>query len=162
MSAVSRSVAGRFLLVGDAAGQVKPLSGGGLYTGARCARIAGRAAALAAASGSDLTDVLATYDVTWRAELGQDLAFGQTLRNVLVASSETDLDRLFGILDDREVLRFVADVGDIDHMGRLLSELARRPALWGKLIGLLSLIDQRKIDALIAKSAVAPSSQRTL
>ncbi|MFC2081849.1 geranylgeranyl reductase family protein [Candidatus Bipolaricaulota bacterium] len=162
MSAVSRSVAGRFLLVGDAAGQVKPLSGGGLYTGARCARIAGRAAALAAASGSDLANVLATYDVTWRAELGRDLAFGQTLRNVLVASSETDLDRLFGVLDDREVLRFVADVGDIDHMGRLLSELARQPALWGKLIGLLSLIDQRKIDALIARPAVVPSSQRTL
>jgi len=159
MVAAPQSVAGRFLLLGDAAGQVKPLSGGGLYTGACCARIAGRTAAQAAASGSDLEDVLATYDPTWRDELGQDLAFGQTLRNVLVASSEADLDKLFDILDDRELLQFIANAGDIDHMGRLLSELARQPALWGKLIGLLSLIDRRKIDALIARPAVAPSSQ---
>jgi len=156
LCATHRSVAGRFLLVGDAAGQVKPLSGGGLYTGALCARIAGRTAAQAASS--NVEGVLATYDASWRGELGQDLAFGQTLRNVLVASSEADLDKLFGILDDREVLRFVADAGDIDHMGNLLSELSRQPSLWGKLIGLLSLIDQRKLDALMARPAVAPHS----
>jgi digeranylgeranylglycerophospholipid reductase len=159
-AAVPQSVAGNILLVGDAAGQVKPLSGGGLYTGGVCARLAGRIAAEAA--GRDAAGVLASYDAAWREELGRDLAFGQTLRSVLAASSDADLDALFGILDDRDLLEFAADVGDIDHMGHLLGDLSRRPALWSKLIGLLSLIDQRKLNALIAKPAVAPSSRPAL
>jgi digeranylgeranylglycerophospholipid reductase len=156
MSTMQESVAGRVLLVGDAAGQVKPLSGGGLYTGSLCARIAGRAAADAVRRSKA---ELATYDAEWRSELSQDLAFGQTLRSLLTASSEADLDTLFGVLDDRDVLQFIADTGDIDHMGRLLSELARQPALWRKLIGLVSLIDHRKINALITRSTARSSRQ---
>ena len=157
-----RTVSGRVLLVGDAAGQVKPLSGGGLYTGAVCARLAGHLAAEATASWGGAERVLSSYDPMWRDELGQDLAFGQTMRSVLAATSTADLDTLFAILDDDDILRFLADEGDIDHTRRLLSEISRRPALWGKLIGLLSLIDQRKIDALIARPAVAPASQPPL
>ena len=156
------TVSGRVLLVGDAAGQVKPLSGGGLYTGAVCAGLAGQLAAEAASSWEEADKILSGYDEVWRDELGQDLAFGQTMRSVLAATSTADLDALFAILDDSDILQFLADEGDIDHTRRLLSEISRRPALWGKLIGLLSLIDQRKIDALIARPAVAPASRRPL
>ena len=49
-----RTFADRTMLVGDAAGQAKPLSGGGLYTGMTAARIAAEVA-LAALKEGDLS-----------------------------------------------------------------------------------------------------------
>ena len=157
-----KTVSGRFLLVGDAAGQVKPLSGGGLFTGALCARNAARIAAEALASETPVEHVLANYEATWRAELEEELAFGVTMRSLLTASSGDDIDMLLGILDDEEVRRFIADEGDIDHTRQLLNKVTRRPALWSKLAGLVSLIDPRKLDALITKDAIGPASGRPL
>ena len=157
-----KTVSGRFLLVGDAAGQVKPLSGGGLFTGALCARNAARIAAGALVSAEPVEHVLPDYEAAWRAELEEELAFGLTMRSLLATSSGEDLDTFLGILDDQEVRRFIADEGDIDHMRQLLGKVSRRPALWGKLAGLVSLIDPRKLDTLIAKDAVGPVSGRPL
>ena len=42
-----KTVQGNVMLVGDAAGQVKPTSGGGIYMGAVCAKLAGEVAARA-------------------------------------------------------------------------------------------------------------------
>jgi digeranylgeranylglycerophospholipid reductase len=146
---VPRSVAGRVMLVGDAAGQVKPLSGGGLYTGALCARIAARFTVQTNTQASDDGTLLAGYDTAWRAELEPILSVSRALRSVLAVSSEADLDRLFEILDHPDVLHFIAEAGDIDHMGQLLNRISRRPALWRRLVGFLSLVDRRKFDALI-------------
>ncbi|HDM35932.1 MAG TPA: NAD(P)/FAD-dependent oxidoreductase, partial [Candidatus Syntrophoarchaeum butanivorans] len=46
-----RTVSDGFIAVGDAAGQVKPTTGGGIYPGAVCARIAGKVAAEASLDG---------------------------------------------------------------------------------------------------------------
>ena len=161
-SPLPKTVSGRFLLVGDAAGQVKPLSGGGLFTGALCARNAARAAAEALTSAKPIEHVLANYEAAWRAELEEEFAFGLTMRSLLAASSGDDIDALIGILDDEDVRRFIADEGDIDHTRQLLGKVSRRPALWGKLAGLVSLVDPRKLDTLIAKDAVGPVSGRPL
>jgi geranylgeranyl reductase family protein len=48
LGAPERTVTDNVMMVGDAAGQVKPTSGGGIYMGAVCAKIAGEVAARAA------------------------------------------------------------------------------------------------------------------
>ncbi len=53
--------------VGDAAGQVKPTSGGGIYPGLVAAKIAGGVAAAAALEGDGSVERLGEYDRIWRA-----------------------------------------------------------------------------------------------
>ncbi len=55
-----KTVSDGVLLVGDAAGQTKPTSGGGVYTGAFAAKIAGKVAAQAALEGDTSAKRLAS------------------------------------------------------------------------------------------------------
>ncbi|MEM1884804.1 MAG: NAD(P)/FAD-dependent oxidoreductase, partial [Candidatus Jordarchaeales archaeon] len=55
---VGRTCSGRLLVVGDAAGQVKPTTGGGVVTGGICSKIAGRVAAEAVLLEGDVNKAL--------------------------------------------------------------------------------------------------------
>ncbi len=121
--------AGRVLLVGDAAGQVKPLSGGGILFGAIAARIAGEVAAGGA-------DALPAYEARWRAKLGEEIAFGlQGRRAFLLADRE--LDRIVPALDRPAIHRLVATAGDIDRPSRLVRALLSHPSAWSMLVPLV-------------------------
>jgi digeranylgeranylglycerophospholipid reductase len=66
---IPRTVAGDALLVGDAAGQVMPVNGGGIPIALICGRIAGRAAADFVKKGTDLDE----YEREWRRQVGGPL-----------------------------------------------------------------------------------------
>ena len=78
----SRTAADGVIITGDAAGQVKPTSGGGVYMGALCAKIAGEVAAKAALSGDTSAGALMEYDRRWREAVGRELAVGMRIHNV--------------------------------------------------------------------------------
>jgi len=132
----ARTVAGRVILVGDAAGQVKPISGGGLYTGGVCARIAGEIAAAAAHRG-DPARGLASYEAAWREAIGEELRFGVAARRALRAFSDAEIDAAVERLFDPELASFLAEAADIDRPSRLVGDLLRRRALWPKLLPFL-------------------------
>ncbi len=113
------------LLVGDAAGQVKPLSGGGLYYGAICARLAGQCAARG-------PDHLGEYERRWREELGEEISFGLAVRRLVEDLSEEELVGVLSVLCGTRVASFLAQEGDIDRPGALLEEMLRRPSLWAE------------------------------
>jgi len=69
---VKRTVADGVLLCGDAAHMVNPLSGGGIVTGMKAGRLAGRTAALALAAGDTSTSFLQRYHDDWMKLLGDD------------------------------------------------------------------------------------------
>lgn len=124
---VPRSQAGRVLLVGDAAGQVKPWSGGGLYTGAICARIAAR---VAARVRSDGLASLAGYEASWRRAIGPELRFGEIVRRALGSIGDADIDALFAAADRPDTLRDLAVRADIDHPSRLIPHLLTNRRVW--------------------------------
>lgn len=123
----ARTVAGNVLLVGDAAGQVKPTSGGGLYFGALCAGIAGELSARG-------PEALADYESSWRQKIGGELSFGLKARRILARFTDQDLDQALVALADPKLLEFLAHVADIDHPSRLVSAVLGRPALWGRFL----------------------------
>ena len=128
------------LLVGDAAGHVKPLSGGGLYTGGTCAQIAGEIAARVAQSDTGAPDLLAAYPKRCLDVIGKEQAFGQALRQYLARLRDTDIDNVAAALDDPHFLQFLADHADIDHFHRLPDLLASEPSLWTTLLRLVPLL----------------------
>jgi len=69
-----RTVSKRGFLVGDAAGQTKPFTGGGILYGMRAADVA------AAVIDPDDPASVREYERAWRSELGRDQALGRAIR----------------------------------------------------------------------------------
>jgi len=138
------------LLVGDAAGQVKPLSGGGLYTGAICGRIAGYSAARAARQGQTSRQDLSSYCAACERAVGGEIRFGLAARDLLESLPNDGIDDAFDALDQSELLRFFASEGDIDRLRVLPRRLAGKRTLWKRLLPLLTLLDRHMTDHDIA------------
>jgi digeranylgeranylglycerophospholipid reductase len=92
---LARTYGERLVTVGDAAGQVKPTSGGGIYYGLLGADIA--AATLHEALEDDDLSAkrLARYQRGWRKKLGHELRTGYWARKLYERLSYRRLDRLF-------------------------------------------------------------------
>lgn len=114
------------LITGDAAGQVKPTSGGGVYMGALCARIAGEVAAKASLSGDTSRRALMQYDRLWRDAVGSELTVGMRIHKVFGRLDDEDFNELIRFLGDPEVLEIINTYGDIDHPSVLLGKLVAR------------------------------------
>lgn len=121
---IEKPFADNVMLVGDAAGQVKPTSGGGIYAslvGAKhCARVAAKGLQQDRLGESDLQ----SYHAMWRAELGQEFERMRFLRRIFLGLSDNDVDRLLRILRAPALQRMIAGHGDIDFPSRLFVKLA--------------------------------------
>jgi digeranylgeranylglycerophospholipid reductase len=106
-----RSYAERVLVIGEAAGQVKATTGGGIYYGLLAARLAAETISTAFATGSFSAAGLRPYERAWQSLLADELSLGLAFR------------KLYGWLGDRQLdgmLRHIARNG--------LKELIRRKA----------------------------------
>lgn len=96
---VDKSVAQGVILVGDAARQVDPLTGGGIYNAMHCGALAGKVLAKAAERLDFSEEALWEYEEMWRREIGDTLIKSLHLRKILDAMSDDDLNaaaRLLG------------------------------------------------------------------
>jgi len=126
------TVAEGFLAVGDAAGQVKPTSGGGVYPGLVSAKIAGQVAAAASQEGDASAERLSEYERRWRSELGRELQLGMIAHRMRAGMADRDLDDLVRLLANREdLLRIIEEEGDIDRPSRAIKKVAPRMGLFG-------------------------------
>ncbi len=122
------SVSEGLLLVGDAAGQVKATSGGGIYY----AMIAGRLAAHAAGGyvGGD-GRALSRYEEAWRRRFGRELRFTAVARRALNQLSDTEVNQLVSaIRDDAALTQAIEQRGDTAYQSRLLGPLLRQALRW--------------------------------
>jgi len=120
------------IAVGDAAGQVKPTSGGGVYPGLVSAKIAGEVAAAAACEGNSSVARLSEYDRKWRSALGGELRLGMVVHRMRAEMADSELDDLFRLLADREdLIRIIEKEGDIDRPSRAIRKVAPRMGLAG-------------------------------
>lgn len=123
---VPRTSGAGVLLVGDAAGQVKPLSGGGIFLGMRCAQIAASVAHEALAA-SDLTaGSLARYDAAWKAELGDEIGKALYLRRLMLRLTDADFERIVEALQTAEMKASIVAFGDIDFPTHVARDLLRQ------------------------------------
>jgi digeranylgeranylglycerophospholipid reductase len=92
---VTPSFSERMLMVGDAAGQVKTTTGGGLYFGLIGAQAAVDVADRALRSGDVSAASLSRYEAVWGSRLGAEQRLGQLLRRLHAALTDEDLELLF-------------------------------------------------------------------
>lgn len=125
-----RVTADRTMLVGDAAAQVKPLSGGGIYTGMRAAEAAAEVAHGCLESDHLDAEALRRYEGAVSDALGEEFARAHYLRRVFVRLSDADFERLIRALAPSAMVASIVAFGDIDfpsHVARAL--LRQSPSL---------------------------------
>ncbi|WP_370572880.1 NAD(P)/FAD-dependent oxidoreductase [Methanomethylovorans sp.] len=115
-----RTYADGIMIVGDAAGQTKPTSGGGIYTGALCAKIAAKVAASVddASAGS-----LQQYEKQWKTAIGKELSMGMRIHDFIKGLSDSELDELLGAMNTPSILETITECGDMDHPSVLIRKM---------------------------------------
>ncbi|MEN8614420.1 NAD(P)/FAD-dependent oxidoreductase [Dehalogenimonas sp. THU2] len=84
----------RLLVVGDAAGQVKTTTGGGLYYGLLCADLAANTLHEALLRDTLQAGYLKSYEKAWHRRLRRDMFLGKLARNFILEHGDRHLDNL--------------------------------------------------------------------
>ncbi len=124
---VDRCWAPGFLVVGDAAGQVKQTTGGGIVIGGYSGLLAGRAAASAAKYPKKSEEHLEDYDREWREKFSGDLRNMARARRIFSRLSDKTLDKLFTAL--QPYLGEIETFGDMDFQGGIILRLLSKRQL---------------------------------
>ncbi|MBI2867305.1 MAG: NAD(P)/FAD-dependent oxidoreductase [Chloroflexi bacterium] len=119
-----RTYGDRALLVGDAACQVKPTSGGGIYTSLVAGRLAARTALEALGAGDTSAKYLARYEKAWRRAFGAELERGLDVRRIYKHLGDAELKRVMGLLRLKPLQSIIQRDGDIDYPSRMFGFLA--------------------------------------
>ena len=100
-----RSVSDRVLAVGEAAGQVKTTTGGGLFYGFLCSEMAVKVLKRGLDEGDLSKEKLAEYERAWRSEIGEEQRMGHRIRGIIARLSDKYIDKLFEYIKRREDIR---------------------------------------------------------
>ena len=123
------------LLVGDAAGQVKPLSGGGIYTGLKAAEFCGKTIIESLEAENTSKDFLMRYQDRFMYDIGKEIKRGLKIRKVFKGMSDGDLDRFIDSLQKEKVKNIIEEKGDIDHPSNLVKPIVKASPSMIKFIG---------------------------
>lgn len=125
LSTLSRTFASRLLVVGDAAGLVKPTTGGGIYYSLVSATLAAETLIPALRSNRLDTDGLAAYQHRWRQRLGPEFQAQLALRMLAQRMSDAEIDSLFDLALTDGVMPIVRATAKFNQHRHLIRGLFR-------------------------------------
>jgi geranylgeranyl reductase family protein len=125
LSTLPRTFASRVLAVGDAAGLVKPTTGGGIYYSLASASMA--AETLVDALRADRLDdeALQAYQQRWRTRFGPELRAQLALRMLAQRLSDPEIDSFFELARTNGVMPLVKRAARFNQHRHLITELFR-------------------------------------
>jgi len=115
----------RVVLVGDAAAQVKPTSGGGLYPGLLCAGHCARITQQALHTYQYTNRFLKRYHTAWTKDIGRELSLGMRFRNLFTTITDAQLDKYIQKLNHQKTIDIINTYGDIDYPSKLALPLIK-------------------------------------
>jgi digeranylgeranylglycerophospholipid reductase len=115
----SRPAGQGVILIGDAAGQVKPLTKGGLYIGLSCAKLA----AEATSNYLQGKGALEAYARAVEEKFGEEFRWGDLAFSIYSGLGDRALDWLIRMVEKKRVQKFLAEEADFDHHSRILKKL---------------------------------------
>ncbi|MEE8232553.1 MAG: NAD(P)/FAD-dependent oxidoreductase [Thermoplasmata archaeon] len=102
---LEKTVAPGIMLVGDAARQIDPITGGGVANACRAGRVAGEVLGEAAQGGDFSLDQLMKYETGWRAKMENTLYRNWMAKEKLARLDDATLDKIVDSLADAGVER---------------------------------------------------------
>jgi len=129
---LARSYGDRVLVIGDAAGQVKPTTGGGIYLGHLGACIAAKVLDEALSSDNLSAGQLSRYQKQWKAKMGKELSRGYWARWAFAKLSDRQIEGIFNILDSGGMTEALLNSGNFsfDWHSRLILTVLRHSSAY--------------------------------
>ena len=119
----------RLLAIGDAAGLVKPTTGGGIYYSLVSAAIASDVLGDALVRDDLEASSLAEYERRWRARLDAELGAQMSLRRLTQRMSDDDIEELFELARTDGVMPIVRRTASFNrHRKLILTLFKHQPA----------------------------------
>ena len=119
----------RILSVGDAAGQVKTTTGGGIYYGLIGAEIAAHTLCEALDKGDITPSTLKVYEKRWREILGSEINIGIRLRKIYATLGDRKIDHLIKIANSDGIAPLIKNKARFDWQKRFFQSLLSKPII---------------------------------
>jgi flavin-dependent dehydrogenase len=131
IKAIAQGMAGttvrdRVLAVGEAAGQVKTTTGGGIYYGLLGARFAAETILEALRQETLHASDLAPYEQRWKAALRREISVGYYARKLYSWMSEDQFENLFILAQSDGIIPQIQREGNFDWQSGLILSLLRK------------------------------------
>jgi digeranylgeranylglycerophospholipid reductase len=132
MGTLPRSYGDRLLVIGDAAGHVKPTTGGGIYFGHLGARMAAKVLREALATDNLAAGQLSRYQKDWKAKMGKELSRGYWARWAYAKLSDSQIEGIFETLDSNGTAGSLLNSGgfSFDWHSKLIATVLRRSSTY--------------------------------
>jgi digeranylgeranylglycerophospholipid reductase len=121
----------RTVIIGSSAGQVKPLTGGGIYYGMLCADIAADVLHPALVNDDLSAKNLANYDREWRKQLGEEIKTSRRARKLFERLNDGQINKVFEIAEASGIVKSLLDVEEVsfDWHSQTVKKLIREKIL---------------------------------
>lgn len=123
---VSPTYVERVLTIGEAAGQVKTTTGGGIYFGLICSEIASRVVQKAFKKADFSTSVLTEYEKSWKRAIQKEILVGYYARKICAKINDNQIEKMFRIAKNDGVIPLIKERGDFDWHGGLVIALIKK------------------------------------
>ena len=139
----------RVLVVGDAAGQVKPTTGGGIFYSLLASEVASGALHQALSEDKLSANRLGAYQKEWKNLLSTELEVGYSARRVFEYLGDSHISSLIHQASNNGFIAELADSPDVsfDWHSSMISKIMGHPTLGGML---------RLVNPLLARMARSP------
>jgi len=109
METLPRTYGDRLLVVGDAAGQVKPTTGGGIYFGHLASEVAVEVLSEAFNNGGLEATQLSHYQKAWKAKMGREIRRSYLARRLYQQLSDGQIEKMLDIASSHGIVRALLD-----------------------------------------------------
>ena len=127
LAPISRTYGDRLLAIGDAAGLVKPTTGGGIYYSLVSAALAAETLVNAISRNDLSASRLAVYEERWRERLSAEFQAQTRLRMLAHRMSDSDIEQLFDLARTDGVMPIVRRTASFNRHRTLILALLKHP-----------------------------------
>lgn len=127
LAPISRTYGDRLLAVGDAAGLVKPTTGGGIYYSLVSGALAAEVLVDALRDNETSAVRLARYEQLWRDRLSDEFQIQLSLRLLAHRMSDADIEELFELARTDGIMPIVRRTASFNRHRKLILALFRHP-----------------------------------
>jgi geranylgeranyl reductase family protein len=124
-----RTYGARMLLVGDAAGLTKPITGGGIFYSLLSASLAAETLEDALAADDLGVRRLSRYEARWRQRLGRELRTGIWFRHLLANFTDRELDAFVRAIDSDDLRAVIDNTARFNWHRAVVLALVRQPGI---------------------------------
>jgi digeranylgeranylglycerophospholipid reductase len=129
LAPIRKTYGNRFLVVGDAAGFVKPTTGGGVFYGMISAGIAAQVLTAALRRGRLGESELSLYQKLWQERLMEEMEAQLTLRLLMQRLTDDELETVFDLWATDGLMPLIRKTVAFNHHRRLIIAMTKYPAM---------------------------------